>query len=121
MGFSGIWLSMATASFTAMSVGIGADFAIYMIFRVREEMREHGNDISKAVRFAVQTSGRAIFYVSSAITVGYAVLMLSGFKVWIYLGALTSALIALSAIATLTVLPAALVVLDPKFLHQTPE
>lgn len=121
MGLSRIWLSIATASFTAMSVGIGADFAIYMIFRVREEMREHANDIDAAVRSAVHTSGRAIFYVSSAVTLGYGVLMLSGFKVWIYLGALTAALIALSAFATLTVLPAALVVLDPKFLHYQAE
>ena len=39
MGWIGSWLSFATASYTSMGVSLGADFAIYLLFRLREEVR----------------------------------------------------------------------------------
>src|SRR5690606_32953965 len=39
MGWLGISLTMGTAAISAMAVGIGADYAIYFIFRVREQLR----------------------------------------------------------------------------------
>ena len=38
MGLTGIWLSVATATISAMAIGLGADYTIYYMFRFREEM-----------------------------------------------------------------------------------
>jgi predicted RND superfamily exporter protein len=113
MGWSHTSLSVATAAVTSTAVSIGADFAIYLVFRIREELTG-GTDLEAALRVSLLTSGKAIFFVSSAIAVGYLVLPLSGFGAWIYLGALTALMVAVSALATLTVLPALIMVARPK-------
>src|SRR5262249_32412749 len=59
MGWVGSWLSFATASYTAMGVSLGADLAIYLLFRLREEMPDR--PLEEALRRALRTSGRAIF------------------------------------------------------------
>ena len=73
MGWSGIWLSMSTSAVLAMGVSIGADFAIYLIFRLREELPTAS--LAEGVRRALVTSGSAIFFVSSAVALGYLVLV----------------------------------------------
>lgn len=116
MGWSGTWLDMTTAAFTAMGVSIGADFVIYLLFRIREELRGGTVDLPAAIATSLQTSGKAIFFVSSAVVLGYLVLPFSGFSLWIRLGVLTALIIGTSALATLAVIPALTVVGRPRFL-----
>ncbi len=115
MGWTSTWLDMATATITAMGVSIGADFALYLIFRIREEVGR-GGDLTKAIEISLRTSGKAIFYVSSAVALGYMVLPLSGFSIWIRLGVLTSVIVAMSAIAALVMIPALALLVRPRFL-----
>lgn len=115
MGWARIWLDMTTAAITAMGVGIGADFAIYLIFRIREELRKRGN-LNAAVRSSLKTSGKAIFFVSSAVACGYMILPLSGFSLWIRLGGLTATIVTVSAFGTVTIIPALALLLRPRFL-----
>ena len=112
MGWSGVWLSMSTSAVMAMGVSIGADFAIYLIFRLREE--HAATPTPEAVRRALVTSGTAIFFVSSAVVLGYLVLACSGFRPWVHLGGLTALLMALASMAALTVLPALVILLRPR-------
>ena len=113
MGWSHTPLSVATAAITSMAVTIGADFAIYLVFRIREEL-SHGSALDSALRTSLLTSGRAVFFVSSAVAVGYLVLPLSGFAAWTYLGTLTALMVAASALATLTVIPALIMIAKPR-------
>jgi len=117
MGWTRTWLDMATATITAMGVSIGADFAIYLIFRIREEMTLCG-DVTEAIRRSLRTSGKAIFFVSSAVALGYLVLPLSGFSIWIRLGVLTSLIVAVSAVATLVLIPSLALITRPRFLFR---
>jgi hypothetical protein len=117
MGWMRIWLDMATATITAMGVSIGADFAIYLIFRIREEWARQA-DLPAAIRASLRTSGKAIFFVSSAVALGYLVLPLSGFSIWIRLGVLTSVIVAVSAVATLVLIPALALLAKPRFLSR---
>jgi predicted RND superfamily exporter protein len=112
MGWSGTSLSVATASITSMAISIGADFAIYLIYRIREEL-ERSDDVEAALRASLLTSGKAIFFVSSAVVLGYLVLTLSSFSAWVHLGALTALMITVSALATVTVIPALVMVTRP--------
>ena len=114
MGWAGSWLSFATASYTSMGISLGADFSIYLLFRLREEMWTQPLEV--AVHQAMSTAGRAIFFVASAIAVGYATLLLSGFALWRELGAYVALMMATSALAALTVLPACVLLLRPRFL-----
>ena len=115
MGWTGTWLDMTTAAISAMGISIGADFAIYLIFRIREEYAAR-ESLPDAIRAGLVTSGKAIFFVSSAVAVGYAVLVFSGFSIWARLGILTAIIVSVSALATLTVLPALALLVKPRFL-----
>jgi hydrophobe/amphiphile efflux-3 (HAE3) family protein len=115
MGWSHTWFDMTTAAITAMGVSIGADFALYLIFRVREEAATAAT-LAGAVRAALHTSGKAIFFVASAVALGYLVLPLAGFSIWTRLGLLTALIVSVSALATLTVVPALALVGRPRFL-----
>lgn len=116
MGWFGIWLDMSTAAFTAMGISIGADFAIYLLFRIREEA-QRTKTLDDAIRASLTTSGKALAYVSSAVACGYLLLPLSGFSVWIRLGVLTAVMVLVSALATLTIVPPLALLFQPRFLR----
>lgn len=117
MGFSHTWLSAGTSTVTAMAISIGADFAVYLIFRIREETRR-GLANEQAVQEGLRTAGRAICFVASAVVLGYLVLSLSGFRLWIHLGVLTALMMSVGAAATLAVIPALIVLFSPAFLRR---
>ena len=117
MGLSGIFLSMGTAAISAMAVGIGADYAVYFLFRVREEFEKRG-DLRDATAAALLTSGKAIAYVASAVAGGYLCLTLSFFKVHVLLGCLVALTMVTSSAATVAFLPAVLLRVNPKFLRK---
>jgi predicted RND superfamily exporter protein len=118
MGWSGTWLSISTSVILAMGLGIGADFAVYLIFRLREELA--GADLVMAMRRALETSGKAVFFVSSAVSLGFLVLACSRFVLWFQLGSFIALMMALSALASLTLLPALVMLLRPRFLLGQP-
>jgi predicted RND superfamily exporter protein len=107
MGATDIRLDVATSAVTAMAVGIGADYAVYFLFRMREEYAREG-DFSSALSRSLMSSGKAILFVSSAVGLGYSVLCLSGFRLFVHLGALVGLAMVTSSLATMLVLPAML-------------
>jgi predicted RND superfamily exporter protein len=105
MGAGGIALGIGTATISAMAVGIGADFAIYMLFRTREEYRRTGDE-KEAVRAAVTTAGKAVIFVALAIAAGCSTLAFAGYYrhmegVLIPLAMLTGSMGALTILPTL--------------------
>src|SRR4029077_9144617 len=78
MGLLGIPLDTMTSAISAMAVGIGADYAMYFLFRTREELATEA-DLQTALERSLATSGKAVLFVSSAVAFGYATLCLSGF------------------------------------------
>lgn len=112
MGWIGSWLSFATASYTAMGVSLGADFAIYLLFRLREEARVR--PFEEAVAEAMRTSGRAVFFVASAIAAGNATLLASDFALWRQLGGYVALMMATSCLTTLTIVPSLVLLVRPR-------
>jgi outer membrane lipoprotein-sorting protein len=101
---------------SAMAFGIGADYAIYLLFRMREEFA-HGVPAEEAARSALLTAGKAVLFVASAVAGGYATLLASwGFNFHIWMALLISTAMVVSAIATLTLIPALALALRPRFI-----
>ncbi|HSD11343.1 MAG TPA: MMPL family transporter [Candidatus Binatia bacterium] len=115
MDLFGIPLDIGTATISAMAVGIGADYAVYFLFRLREEIVA-GKTLEAAVERTLDTSGMAILFVSSAIAAGYLTLCFSGFGYHVRLGTLVALAMAVSSAGSLTVLPALVLVIRPRFL-----
>lgn len=117
MGAFGIPLQIATALVSAMAVGIGADYGIYLSYRLREELAAPGATEENAIRRAFLSAGKATLFVSSAVAGGFGVLMLSiGFNVHFWMGLLIGVSMLVSSVTALTLFPALLLTLRPKFI-----
>jgi len=118
MGLTGIRLSIGTSLISAMVVGIGADYAIYFIYRFREELAS-GVDEATAVRRTLTTAGKAILFVASAVAGGYGVLVFSyGYYVHMWFAILIATAMLASSLAALTLLPSLILTLRPRFVFE---
>jgi RND superfamily putative drug exporter len=98
---------------TAMGIGLGIDYALFIVSRFREEMRA-GRASDAAVVRAVETAGRTVLF--SALTVAISLAALLVFPMFFlrsfaYAGI---AVVALAAGAAVVSLPALLAVLGPR-------
>ena len=68
MGFRGIGLNINTLPVTAVGIGIGVDYAIYMLDRMREEVRHR--TLEDAVRVSLSTTGAAVLFTAVTVVAG---------------------------------------------------
>ncbi|MES9885217.1 MAG: MMPL family transporter, partial [Candidatus Sedimenticola sp. 6PFRAG1] len=104
MGWLGISLDMMTITIAAITIGIGVDDTIHYVHRFRDEFALDG-DYWAAVRRSHASVGRAIYYTSVTITLGFSILVLSNFIPTINFGILTGIAMVVALIANLTLLP----------------
>ena len=112
MGWLGIPLDIMTITIAAITIGIGVDNSIHYIHRVREELAVDG-DYWAAVERSHGSVGRAIYYTSVTVTLGFSILVLSNFIPTIYFGLLTGMAMLIALIANLTLLPLLIVQFKP--------
>ena len=108
MGYTGIPLDMMTITIAAISIGIGVDDAIHYLHRYKEEYDRTG-DSREAVAWSHATIGRAMYFTSLTIVIGFSVLAFSNFVPTIMFGLLVAVAMVLALIANLSLLPALLV------------
>ncbi|MEO0442999.1 MAG: efflux RND transporter permease subunit, partial [Pseudomonadota bacterium] len=112
MGIFDIPLDMMTITIAAIAVGIGVDNAIHYIYRFRREFGIEQNYI-QSMHNAHGSIGRAMYYTSITIIVGFSILALSEFIPSIYFGLLTGLAMFAAIIASLTLLPKLLLMVKP--------
>jgi hypothetical protein len=116
LGWLGIRLDMGSASILSMAAGIGADYSIYFLYRLREE-RAHTNDDAAALHTAMQTSGRAVIFVATSIGAGFATLgLFSRYFGLSLFGTLMPIAMAVSCIAALSLMPVLVLRTRPAFI-----
>lgn len=108
MGFAGIPLDMMTITIAAICVGIGVDDAIHYLHRFRDE-RVAQEDVRVAVAWSHATIGRAMYFTTFTVMLGFSVLALSNFVPTVLFGVLTAVAMALALLANLSLLPSLLV------------
>ncbi len=117
MGWTGIPYNINNSITAAMAVGIGADYVIYLLFRLREE-QAIGGPPGEPLRRALVGAGSAIVFVAGAVAAGYSVLLLSyGFWNHIWMGILISTAMMTSALAAISLVPVLVVWLRPAFIY----
>jgi len=117
MGFFEIKLNLGTSMVAAVAVGIGIDYSIHCIEAYKREYLAFGGkgDFLRQVFFS---SGKAITINALSVGAGFAVLVLSNFVMLGDLGMLIAITMFSSAFVSLTVLPALLLLIKPKFIYK---
>jgi predicted RND superfamily exporter protein len=119
LGWTGLRLDMGSATMLAMAAGIGADYGIYFLYRLREERARQPSD-ALALRAALQTSGRAVIFVAASIAAGFSVMgVFSDFFGLRLFGTLMPIAMAVSCIAALSVMPVLVFRTRPAFIFGT--
>ncbi|HZR83886.1 MAG TPA: MMPL family transporter [Candidatus Binatia bacterium] len=117
LGWTGLRLDMGSATNIAMAAGVGADYAIYFLYRLREERRRRASD-AEALGIALRTSGRAVIFVAASIAAGFGVMGLSKFFGLRMFGTLMPTAMALSCLASLSLMPVLVLRTRPRFVFE---
>ena len=112
MGLKSIPLDLMTITIAAISVGIAVDNTIHYIIRFKREF-SHNKSYSKSIKICHGSIGKAMYYTSSIIIIGFSILSLSNFIPTIYFGLLTGLAMLAALLASLTLLPALLMIFKP--------
>ena len=112
MGLVGIPLDIMTITIAAIVVGMGVDNCIHYIHRFRREFA-----IDRHYREAMYRShgsiGRAMYYTTLTVVVGFSMLTLSNFTPSIYFGALTVMAMLAAVMGALLLLPKLIISVKP--------
>ncbi|MFD0257025.1 MMPL family transporter [Kitasatospora indigofera] len=95
--------------------GVGTDYFLFLMFRYRERLRA-GEDRRTAVVNAVGRVGEAIASAAGAVVVAFAVLVLSSLGLFKALGPSLAIAVAVTALASVTLVPAILSLIPEKVL-----
>jgi predicted RND superfamily exporter protein len=112
LGGLGIPLDIMTITIAAITVGIAVDDTIHYVHRYHEEWLKDG-DYRAAVHRAHNSIGRAMYYTSITITIGFMAMVLSDFVPTIYFGLFTAFAMISALLTNITVLPVLLRTLKP--------
>lgn len=113
MGWLNIPLDIMTITIAAITIGIAVDDTIHYIHRYLDEFSKD-NDYIATMKRCHSSVGRAMYYTSITIIMGFSILVLSNFMPTIYFGLLTGLAMTVALVANLTLLPILLITLKPE-------
>jgi predicted RND superfamily exporter protein len=112
MGLADIPLDIMTITIAAIVVGMGVDNCIHYIHRFRREFAIYG-DYRQAMHRSHGSIGRAMYYTTLTVVVGFSMLTLSNFTPSIYFGVLTVLAMIAAVTGALLLLPKLILVFQP--------
>ncbi len=112
LGWLGIPLDMMTITIAAITIGIAVDDTIHYIHRFTKEFAKDRN-YQAAINRCHGSIGRAMYYTSVTIIIGFSILVMSNFIPTIYFGLFTGFGMLVALLAALTLLPQLLITLKP--------
>jgi predicted RND superfamily exporter protein len=113
MAVRGVGLNINTLPVQSVGVGIGVDYAIYIVDRIRQEVADTA-DIDEAVRRAVRTTGMAVSFTATCIVGGIVLWSFSNLRFQAEMAQLLSILMVINMLGAITVVPAFYSALRPK-------
>jgi len=116
MGFMNIVISVNTIPVIAVGVGVGIDYAVYIMDRIREEYEEL-HDLREAVLRALSTTGLAVGFTAATLIAGVIMwVILSDLRFQSDAALLLTVMLALNAVAAVLLVPAWVMAFKPKFI-----
>ncbi len=112
MGWAGIPLDIMTVTIAAITVGIAVDDTIHYVHRFQAEFAKDQDYLATMYR-CHGSIGKAMFYTSIIIVIGFSILALSNFTPSIYFGLLTGVAMFAALLGALLLLPQLMISFKP--------
>lgn len=117
MGAFDIWLGIGTSMFASIAIGLGVDFSIHTIDRVKHLFANRNTEsFEETIAELFPSTGRALLFNFLAIGLGFGVLMFSDVVPLFRFGAIVLLAISVSFVASMSLLPALIKVMRPNFI-----
>lgn len=110
-----IGLNVNTLPVACLGVGLGVDYGIYIVSRIKEEYKKVGN-MEMAVESALMTSGRAVLATAITIVVSVVLWAWAPLRFLAEMGILLAFWMGVVALVALIIVPIAVVRFNPKFI-----
>ncbi len=114
MAWKGIGMNINTLPVAALGIGLGVDYAFYIVDGVKERFEETG-DVMAAIRGSLRTAGRGVLITGGTMIAAVLVWYASSLKFQAEMGLLMALWLTVSAITSLLLIPAMIYVFRPAF------
>jgi len=111
-------LGIGTSMFASVAIGLGVDFAIHTIDRLRTLFQQNNGDWELSLAQLYPSTGRALFFNYLAIACGFGVLISSQVVPLTNFGTIVVVSVTTSFLASMSLLPALIKVTKPKFVSR---
>ena len=112
MAIRNVGLDIHTLPVQAVGVGIGVDYAIYIVDRIRQECARTG-DVDESIRIAVRTTGTAVTFTATTVVGGIFFWIFSSLRFQAEMAQLLIVLMVVNMLGAVTVVPAFYAILRP--------
>ncbi|MCP5059932.1 MAG: MMPL family transporter [bacterium] len=113
MAIQGVGLNISTLPVQSVGVGIGVDYAIYIVDRVRQEIATGQAGLDEALRRTIQTTGMAVSFTATTLVAGIATWTASNLRFQSEMAWLLAILMVINMLGSITVVPALLSIFGP--------
>jgi predicted RND superfamily exporter protein len=121
MWVANIGFDVNTLPVQALGVGVGVDYAIYIMDRVVRE-RRRGHDLDESVQIAIRTTGMAVFFTGSCLVGGIIFwYFISSLRFAADMSLLLSLLLGANMVGAILLVPAFVALFKPSFAAATRE
>ena len=114
MAWKGIGMNINTLPVAALGIGLGVDYAFYVVDGVKERFKETG-DVVASIRGSLLTAGRGVLITGGTMIAAVLVWYASSLKFQAEMGLLMALWLTVSAITSLLLIPAMIYVFRPTF------
>jgi len=115
MKWAGIGMNINTLPIAALGIGLGVDYAFYVVDRIKEHFEEH-KDVRASIIFSLETAGRGVLITGltmvSSVFLWY---LMSSLRFQAEMGLLIALWMTISAAAALLVIPSMIFLIKPVF------
>ncbi|MGH8784986.1 MAG: efflux RND transporter permease subunit [Cupriavidus necator] len=117
MAWQGIGMNINTVPVAALGIGLGVDYAFYIVDGIKEELHHRGHgDLVRAIVKSLNTAGRGVLITASTLIVSVVLWSFSSLRFQAEMGILMAIWLFISSASALLIMPAMVYVFRPAFI-----
>ena len=114
MAWQGIGMNINTLPVVALGIGLGVDYAFYIVDDIKEELRQ-GKTVAEAIALALAGAGKGVIVTAGTLIVAVAMWSFSSLRFQSEMALLIAVWLMISATSALILMPAMVALIKPKF------
>ncbi len=115
MAWKGIGMNISTLPVAALGIGLGVDYAFYIVDGIREELHHH-DDVARAIVTSLRTAGKGVLVTALTLIASVVLWWWSSLRFQADMGLLMAIWLSISAFSALFLMPAMVYVFRPDFI-----